>query len=152
MRRINQLHSDGNRDGSCQDRRGDGLSLDESDLIGIEEPKKKHVGWLVEGDTKMKVVSVIGMGGLGKTTLVKQVFEDPTVKKHFAVSEWITLSRSFNFKVLLEELLLQIMRVTEKPLPPGADTNIMNRQQLEQTSGTCFRQGHIWSFLMTSRA
>ncbi|KAK0590181.1 hypothetical protein LWI29_023644 [Acer saccharum] len=31
------------------DRRGDALLLDKSDLVGIDEPRKKLVGWLVEG-------------------------------------------------------------------------------------------------------
>lgn len=124
---------DRNRERNWQDPRGNALLLDETDLVGIEEPKKQLVEWLVEGSHDMEVVSVVGMGGLGKTTLVKQVFEDPIVKKQFAVSAWITLSRSFNFEVILKELLLQIMRVIEKPLPPGADTNTMSSHWLKMT-------------------
>ncbi|OWM64994.1 disease resistance protein RPM1-like [Punica granatum] len=109
-------------DSNWQDHRGNALLVDEADLVGIEEPKKQFMEWLMEGDSDRKVFSVVGMGGLGKTTLIKQVFEDPTVKKHFAVSVWITLSRSSDIEVLLKELLRQLTRVIRKPVPPGADT------------------------------
>ncbi|KAK1568610.1 hypothetical protein Q3G72_026662 [Acer saccharum] len=74
------------------DRRGNALLLDKSDSVGIDKPKKKLVGWLVEGGSGLKVVSLAGMGGLGKTTLAKQVYDHSQVKKHFVIHAWITVS------------------------------------------------------------
>lgn len=79
-----------------QDRRGDALLLDKTDVVGFDESKKKLVGWLVDdggsaSGTGLKVISLSGMGGLGKTTLAKQVYEDAEVKKHFLVHAWIDL-------------------------------------------------------------
>lgn len=122
LSRVEQHGSSGGGDGdsSWQDQRGNALLIDKADLVGIEEPKKLLVDWLMGGDAKREVVSVVGMGGLGKTTLVKQVIEEPVVKKHFAVSAWITLSRSSDIKILLKELLEQLAQVVRKPVPPGA--------------------------------
>ena len=47
--------------------------LDKTDLVGIDEPKQELVGWLVLGGSGREVVSVAAMGGMGKTTLAKQV-------------------------------------------------------------------------------
>ncbi|XP_039169281.1 disease resistance protein RPM1 [Eucalyptus grandis] len=58
------------------------------------------------------------MGGLGKTTLVKQVYEDPEVKKHFMIRAWMTLSQSPNIEELLQGMVRQIMRHTQEPVPP----------------------------------
>ncbi|XP_010056221.2 disease resistance protein RPM1 [Eucalyptus grandis] len=96
--------------------------LDKTELVGIEEPKKQLIGWLVEGTSKRQVISVVGMGGLGKTTLVNQVYEDPEVKKHFTICTRITLSGSPNIGELLHDMLRQIMRVIRKPIPSGAET------------------------------
>ncbi|KAF8028255.1 hypothetical protein BT93_E0997 [Corymbia citriodora subsp. variegata] len=104
-----------------QDQRANALLLDKAELVGINEPTKKLVGWLIEGASTRQVISVVGMGGLGKTTLVKQVYEDPEVKKHFMVRAWITLSQSPNIEEILQGLFLQIMRETEEPVPLPED-------------------------------
>ncbi|XP_027084039.1 putative disease resistance protein At1g50180 [Coffea arabica] len=46
--------------------RDDALLVEESDLIGIDKPKEQLISQLLEGDdSQLKVVSVVGMGGLG---------------------------------------------------------------------------------------
>ncbi|XP_017972645.1 PREDICTED: disease resistance protein RPM1 [Theobroma cacao] len=112
-----------------QDRRGDALLLDKTDVVGIDEPKKKLVGWLVNGASDFKVISLSGMGGLGKTTLAKQVYDDPEVKKHFKVHAWITVSQSFKLEGLLKDMVQQLSRVITKPVPEGVDS--MSSYQLK---------------------
>ncbi|KAI8009525.1 putative disease resistance protein [Camellia lanceoleosa] len=84
------------------DYRGDALLLHESELVGIDKPKLQLIRWLVHEDPRLKVFSVSGMGGLGKTTLVKKVFDDAVVKNHFQSHVWITVSESFKIQVLLK--------------------------------------------------
>ncbi|KAF8027911.1 hypothetical protein BT93_E0744 [Corymbia citriodora subsp. variegata] len=109
-------------DNTWQDNRGNALLLDETDLVGIEQPMNELVKRLLEGALGREVISVVGMGGLGKTALVKQVYEDPTVKKHFMVYAWITLSQSLKIEEVLTDMLDQIMKVIRTPVPPGAYT------------------------------
>ncbi|XP_039169293.1 disease resistance protein RPM1-like [Eucalyptus grandis] len=108
-------------DDTWQDQRGNALLLDKAELVGISEPTKNLVGWLIEGASKREVISVVRMGGLGKTTLVKQVYEDPEVKKHFMIRAWITLSQSPKIEELLQGMVRQIMRETQAPVPPLQD-------------------------------
>ncbi|XP_039169294.1 disease resistance protein RPM1-like [Eucalyptus grandis] len=109
-----------------QDQRGNALLLDKAELVGINEPTKRLVGWLIEDACTREVISVVGMGGLGKTTLVKQVYEDPEVKKHFMVHAWISPSPSPNIEEILQGMIRQILRETEEPVPP-----------LEEKDGLC---------------
>ncbi|XP_039169277.1 disease resistance protein RPM1-like [Eucalyptus grandis] len=104
------------------EHQGNAFLLDKNYLVGIEEPKKQLVSWLVEGTSRLQVLSVVGMGGLGKTTLVNEVYEDPGVKKHFTVCAWINFSGSPNIEELLQNIRQQIMRVIRQPVPHGADT------------------------------
>ncbi|XP_013459958.2 putative disease resistance protein At1g50180 [Medicago truncatula] len=57
--------------------------MDEADVVGFEEPIEKLINWLVEGRADRTVVSIIGMGGLGKTTLAKKVFDNRKIVKHY---------------------------------------------------------------------
>ncbi|CDP12977.1 unnamed protein product [Coffea canephora] len=60
---------------------------------GISAQASNSLSALLEGDDhQLKVVSVVGMGGLGKTTLVKKVHEDLEVRRHFPVRAWVTSS------------------------------------------------------------
>ncbi|KAI8010058.1 putative disease resistance protein [Camellia lanceoleosa] len=84
---------------ACRDYRGDALLLHESELVGIDKPKSQLIRWLVHEDPRLKVLSVSGMGGLGKTTLIKKVFDDRVVKNHFQSHVWITVSESFKIEI-----------------------------------------------------
>uniref|UniRef100_A0A803PKN7 Disease resistance protein RPM1-like n=1 Tax=Cannabis sativa TaxID=3483 RepID=A0A803PKN7_CANSA len=117
---------------------GDALLLEEADLVRISEPKRQLIEWLTRNDSGRQVVSVVGMGGLGKTTLVKQVHEDPRVKKRYKIHTWITVSRSFKTKNLLKDVINQIFRVIRKPVPPEVST--MNNDLLKESIKDLLKQ------------
>ncbi|GMJ06014.1 RESISTANCE TO PSEUDOMONAS SYRINGAE 3, RESISTANCE TO P. SYRINGAE PV MACULICOLA 1 [Hibiscus trionum] len=103
------------------DRRGDALLLDSVDLVGIDKSKEQLIDWLVVRNSGRKVVSVVGMGGSGKTTLAKQVYDNAKVKKHFAVHVWITISHPFKIEELLRNMVRQLFDASRKPVPRGID-------------------------------
>jgi disease resistance protein RPM1 len=72
--------------------------LEEADLVGIDQPKKQLCDLLFKDELNREVITIYGMGGLGKTTLAKQVYDDPKVKKHFRMHAWVNLSQSFNME------------------------------------------------------
>ncbi|KAI5001784.1 hypothetical protein ZWY2020_026434 [Hordeum vulgare] len=55
------------------DQRVVALYENASKLVGMEGPTNGLVNWLKDGEKKLKIVSVVGFGGLGKTTLANQV-------------------------------------------------------------------------------
>ncbi|XP_057478401.1 disease resistance protein PIK6-NP-like [Actinidia eriantha] len=108
------------------DSRGDALLLEEAELVGIEKPKRELTQLLLEEDPRLKVVSIAGMGGLGKTTLTKKVYDDTIVKKHFQNHAWITISESFKIEQLLQSMIEQLFEEVKQPIPQGVenmDTN-----------------------------
>ncbi|THF99856.1 hypothetical protein TEA_017730 [Camellia sinensis var. sinensis] len=106
---------------ACHDYRGDALLLHESELVGIHKPKSQLITWLVHEDPRLKVFSVSGMGGLGKTTLVKKVFDDAVVKNRFQSHVWITVSESFKIEVLLKGIVEQLFEESKQPVPQRMD-------------------------------
>ncbi|CDP20946.1 unnamed protein product [Coffea canephora] len=102
--------------------RDDALLVEEAELVGIDKPKQQLVSQLLEGDeSQLKVVSVVGMGGLGKTTLVKKVHEDFDVRRHFPVRAFVTVSQPCNFLELLKDLTRQLHNDLKKPVPESIE-------------------------------
>ncbi|KAI7980241.1 Disease resistance protein RPM1 [Camellia lanceoleosa] len=108
--------------GGWYDRRGDALLLEEADLVGIDKPKQQLIDWVLDGDSRLKVISVVGMGGLGKTTLIKKVYDDLEVKRQFQTHAWITVSQSFNIEEILTSLIQQLFDEVRRPLPHRFET------------------------------
>ncbi|XP_027180704.1 disease resistance protein RPM1-like [Coffea eugenioides] len=103
--------------------RDDALLVEEAKLVGIDQPKKRLIPELLRGDDyQLKVVSVVGMGGLGKTTLVKRVHEDPEVRRHFPVRAWVTVSETCDFQYLLKDLIQQLHKEGNKPVPQSIES------------------------------
>nr|GMC83077.1 disease resistance protein RPM1-like [Ipomoea batatas] len=99
------------------DSRGDARLVEESDLVGIHYPKQFLVNLLLANDEELKVHSVVGMGGLGKTTLVKQAYDDVKVKNHFQYRVWVTVSETLEIKELLKDAIKQFVEQTKQDLP-----------------------------------
>uniref|UniRef100_A0A1J3FXF3 Putative disease resistance protein n=2 Tax=Noccaea caerulescens TaxID=107243 RepID=A0A1J3FXF3_NOCCA len=77
----------------------------ESHLVGLEEKVKTVVGYLVEEEDTVQVVSITGMGGVGKTTLARQVFNHEMVKHHFDALAWVCVSQDFTRSSVWQTIL-----------------------------------------------
>ena len=84
----------------------------ESDLVGIEESRDKLIRMLSIGTKdddaiqRLKIVSVVGVGGLGKTTLAKTVHD--MLKKQFSCSAFISVGRTPNLNRTFEKMLVEL--------------------------------------------
>ncbi|XP_042406487.1 putative disease resistance RPP13-like protein 1 isoform X2 [Zingiber officinale] len=91
------------------DNRETGSLVLESDVLGREEEKDMLVEWLLSEDdmtdNRVSVIAIIGMGGLGKTTLAQLVYNDPKVKSYFNPRGWVCVSENFNVVNLTEKIL-----------------------------------------------
>ncbi|PHT73682.1 hypothetical protein T459_24467 [Capsicum annuum] len=54
---------------------------------------------------ELKVIPIVGMGGIGKTTLAKEVYNHVSIIYHFDVRAWATVSQKHNVKEILLSLL-----------------------------------------------
>ncbi|KAJ0717026.1 putative P-loop containing nucleoside triphosphate hydrolase, leucine-rich repeat domain superfamily [Helianthus annuus] len=57
-------------------------------------------------DLNYSIVPILGMGGLGKTTLAGLLYNDVQVKDHFEVKAWICISDDFDISVRSKEIFI----------------------------------------------
>ncbi|KAM6592662.1 hypothetical protein CsatA_000365 [Cannabis sativa] len=58
-----------------------------------------------ESDNQILVISVIGIGGLGKTTLIKSVYNDDKIGEKFDLKIWVCVSLDFNVSKIVKDIL-----------------------------------------------
>ncbi|XP_050881294.1 disease resistance protein RPM1 isoform X2 [Lathyrus oleraceus] len=116
------------RNSKWHDPRVSALYIEESEVVGFEVPRKRLTDWMVEGREERTVVSVVGMGGQGKTTLAKKVFDSKDVVRHFDCRVWITVSQSYNVEELLKDMLIKFFK--EKGDNAPRDISRMDRGSL----------------------
>lgn len=49
----------------------------------------------------IKVVSIVGIGGMGKTTLAQKIFKEKTIEEHFKMKIWLSITQHFDEVELL---------------------------------------------------
>ncbi|XP_047096024.1 disease resistance protein PIK6-NP-like [Lolium rigidum] len=82
-------------------------ALKESQLIGRETEKAEIIKRITTEDSQLEVICVWGMGGLGKTTLVRDVYEDEKLSGKFEKRACATIMRPFSVNDLLQNLASQ---------------------------------------------
>nr|XP_023902096.1 putative disease resistance protein RGA1 [Quercus suber] len=78
-----------------------------SDVIGRDDDREKIIHLLMEQDAgrNVSVIPIVGIGGLGKTTLAKLVYNDGRVARHFQLRKWVCVSEDFDVRSLIIEIL-----------------------------------------------
>lgn len=81
----------------------------EDDVVGLEEDIEALLSRLIHGDCRRSVISIMGMAGLGKTTLAKKVYLSCDINKHFDYCAWVYVSQEYRAGDILLELGKKVM-------------------------------------------
>ncbi|XP_060673283.1 putative disease resistance protein RGA3 [Ziziphus jujuba] len=80
----------------------------EEEVIGRDDERMKILQLLLQDDeTKENVstITIVGIGGLGKTTLAQLVFNDAMVQKHFEPRLWVCVSDVFEMRPIVGNII-----------------------------------------------
>ncbi|KAF8393972.1 hypothetical protein HHK36_020174 [Tetracentron sinense] len=94
---LNRFEQSSSSNSTCEmllGLRQNALLLPNAELVGIDEPREKMIGWLVKGETRLEVISVWSMGG----------------------------SESFKINELLKDLIKQLYGEINQSVPHGVET------------------------------
>ncbi|KAM3216083.1 hypothetical protein P3L10_025523 [Capsicum annuum] len=77
-----------------------------NNMVGRDVQRERLVEHLTRSYSgEPKVIPIVRMGGIGKTTLANEVYNDACICSHFDVCAWATISQQHNVKEILLSLL-----------------------------------------------
>jgi hypothetical protein len=83
--------------------------VDASSVIGRESDREEIIKLLMQphplGDKSLSVIPIVGIGGLGKTTLAKLVFNDKRVDQLFQLKMWVCVSNDFDIRQIIINMI-----------------------------------------------
>ncbi|KAF3650255.1 putative disease resistance protein RGA3 [Capsicum annuum] len=91
-------------------RRETGSILIEPEVYGRKKEEDEIVKILINNVSNAQNfpgLPILGMGGLGKTTLAQRVFNDQRMIKHFHPKIWICVSEDFDEKRLIKAIIVE---------------------------------------------
>ncbi|KAL2588259.1 hypothetical protein AAZV13_13G159700 [Glycine max] len=85
-------------------------------IYGRDDDKEMIFNWLtsdIDNCNKPSIFSIVGMGGLGKTTLAQHVFNDPRIENKFDIKAWVCVSDEFDVFNVTRTILEAVTKSTD---------------------------------------
>ncbi|KAG8480694.1 hypothetical protein CXB51_025282 [Gossypium anomalum] len=107
----------------------------ENHVYGRDKDKQTILDSLLKSDDERNfVIPIVGMGGIGKTTLAQLVYNDASIQHHFHLKAWACVSDYFDVLRITKEILQSITSVSCN----DNDLNIVQEKLQKELSGKKF--------------
>ncbi|KAL5578405.1 hypothetical protein UlMin_020104 [Ulmus minor] len=105
------------------------------EVIGRDKDREKLLQFLLnnpESEENVSFMPMVGIGGLGKTTLAQLLFNHDKVQKHFELKAWVCVSVDFDVVALVGKI---IKSITRESLDQNLELEQLQNQLLGKIDG-----------------
>lgn len=128
LRQRYMLEAQASSAGDTIDPRLKAVYRDVAELVGIDKTRDELIGKMSDGDKgskeQLKTISIVGFGGLGKTTLAKSVYDK--IIGQFYCGAFVSVSQNPDTKKIFKKILYQL----DKNKYAGINEAIRDEEQL----------------------
>ncbi|RCV43496.1 hypothetical protein SETIT_9G298900v2 [Setaria italica] len=100
------------------------LYVESSVLVGIDIPRHHLINMLDDGEQSLKVISIVGLGGLGKTTLANEAYK--RISWQFDCKAFVSVSQKPDVKKILWVILSQVKNQDCANTETGDENQLIN--------------------------
>ncbi|KAH6799696.1 hypothetical protein C2S51_036180, partial [Perilla frutescens var. frutescens] len=108
-------------------------------VVGMEDEEETIIGYLKQETMYLDVIPIIGMPGLGKSTMAWKIYQNESMSYHFPTRIWICVSQMSNIREVLLKILMKFMA--------SQDASNLKDDQLVRTVRACLQNEKFLLFL-----
>ncbi|KAH0678123.1 hypothetical protein KY284_019208 [Solanum tuberosum] len=115
-----------------------GPSLEDDEVVGFDEEAKQVIKRLVEGPQEsLDIIPVVGIAGLGKTTLARKIYNDSKLSYEFFSIIWVHVGEEYKIKDIYLRILKFFKRSIEDHVNDDVDTLAKVISDMIRKGGRC---------------
>ncbi|MBA0818693.1 hypothetical protein Gohar_019553 [Gossypium harknessii] len=124
----------------------------ELEIVGRDTDRDKVISLLLsEAKEICRVVSIVGVGGVGKTTLARLVYNDEALGRNFRFKYWISLGNGLRFNVeRIGEAICSKKFPSLGDLMDGVRRELLRKRFLVVLDNLCIEEMDLWFMLKNS--
>ncbi|KAL5996661.1 hypothetical protein ACLOJK_007580 [Asimina triloba] len=82
--------------------------ISDDSIVGLEDESRRILNSLLVKEDYLKVLGIVGMGGIGKTTLAQKICKSEMIETQFKPLIFVTVSQTFKFDELVKKMLNKV--------------------------------------------
>ncbi|XP_057771136.1 putative late blight resistance protein homolog R1B-17 isoform X2 [Salvia miltiorrhiza] len=101
-----------------------------SSMVGVEDVKLQMMDMLTSNSQDLLIIPIVGMGGTGKTTLARNIYQERLTTEHFDICAWATISQEYSVREIYAEVLGVDHNLSELELGEKLHKHLYGRRYL----------------------